>query len=83
VTQIGSKATFTWRLTASHRTQSWEYFINGTRIASIDGAQAMPGSQVSHTLQNLPEGYYTILARWNIADTPMAFYSCMDVMVTR
>ncbi len=82
VTQVGRSTTFTWKLTAPHRTQSWEYFLNGTRIGFVDGAQQIPGSEVSHTLQNLPDGYHTILARWNIGDTPMAFYNCVDVVVS-
>ncbi|HET9241150.1 MAG TPA: lytic polysaccharide monooxygenase auxiliary activity family 9 protein [Oligoflexus sp.] len=81
VTQVGSSATFVWKLTAPHRTQSWEYFLNGTRLAFVDGAQAMPGREVAHTLHNLPSGRHTLLARWNIGDTPMAFYSCVDIMV--
>jgi predicted carbohydrate-binding protein with CBM5 and CBM33 domain len=79
---IGRRATFTWKLTAPHRTQSWEYFLNGTRIAFIDGAQQMPPYQLAHTLHGLPDGYHTILARWNIGDTPMAFYNCVDVFVS-
>jgi predicted carbohydrate-binding protein with CBM5 and CBM33 domain len=81
VTEVGSNVDFVWKLTAPHRTQSWEYFLNGTRIAFVDGAQQMPGRELTHTLHNLPSGRHTILARWNIGDTPMAFYNCVDIMV--
>ena len=82
VTEVGSSATFVWKLTAPHRTQSWEYFLNGTRIGFVDGAQAMPGAELAHTLHNLPSGRHTVLARWNIGDTPMAFYNCVDILVS-
>lgn len=81
VTTLGSQTTFTWQLTAPHRTQSWEYFMDGALIQYIDGGHQVPSYSVSHTLSSLPQGYHTIFARWNIADTPMAFYSCIDVFV--
>jgi predicted carbohydrate-binding protein with CBM5 and CBM33 domain len=82
VTSIQDVATFTWQLTAPHRTHSWEYFANGSAIQYVDGGNQAPPMSLSHTLSGLPHGRYTILARWNIADTPMAFYSCMDVQVS-
>jgi predicted carbohydrate-binding protein with CBM5 and CBM33 domain len=81
ITEVGRSTTFTWALTAPHRTQSWEYFLNGTRLAWIDGQQQIPGRTVSHTLHHLPSGQHTILARWNIGDTAMAFYNCVDIFV--
>ena len=41
-----------------------------------------PGATVSHNV-NLGgrTGRQTVLARWNIADTPMAFYACVDLQV--
>jgi predicted carbohydrate-binding protein with CBM5 and CBM33 domain len=80
-TTIGSTHTFTWNLTANHRTSTWEYFVDGRLFRTIDDGGAQPPSTVRHTLSGLPAGNHKILARWNIADTPMAFYACMDVNV--
>jgi len=79
---VGSSVTFNWVLTARHATTTWEYFIGGTRLASFDEGGAQPGATVSHSV-NLgnASGRQTVLARWNIADTIMAFYSCVDVQI--
>ncbi len=79
---VGSSVTFTWVLTARHRTADWQYFIGGTRIATFDGGNAQPDATVSHTIDlgKFP-GRQRLLAVWNIGDTPMAFYNCVDLNV--
>jgi predicted carbohydrate-binding protein with CBM5 and CBM33 domain len=79
---VGSSVTFTWVMTARHRTSNWEYFVGGTKVATVDGGNAQPDATVNHTvnLSGFP-GRQKVLAVWNIGDTPMAFYSCVDVIV--
>jgi predicted carbohydrate-binding protein with CBM5 and CBM33 domain len=81
-TAVGSSVTFRWVLTARHATSTWEYFIGGTRIASFNDGGRQPNATVSHVL-NLSRypGRQTVLAVWNIADTPNAFYNCVDLQV--
>lgn len=81
VTNVGSTVSFTWKNTAAHRTLNWEYFLGNYLIKSFDGGNQIPPNEVSHTISGLPAGHHTILAVWNIADTAMAFYSCIDVHV--
>ena len=76
---------FVWTNTAPHRTASWEYFIltdNNPLLAWFNGLNATPPYTVEH---QVPLDYYTgrqtILARWNIGDTPAAFYSCVDILI--
>ncbi|WP_084964296.1 lytic polysaccharide monooxygenase [Thermoactinospora rubra] len=82
VTGVGTSVTFTWTFTARHATRDYEYYIGGTRVGYFSGGGAQPPPTVSHTL-NLSgfSGRQKILAIWNIADTAMAFYSCVDVNV--
>lgn len=77
----GSTIDFKWKLTAAHRTKSWLYYVDGKLVKTIDGKNLIPSTGLSHTLEDLKEGPHTILGVWNIADTPMAFYSCVDVIV--
>jgi chitin-binding protein len=79
---VGSSVTFTWVFTARHRTANWEYFIGNTRVAVVDGGNQPPEAVVSHQL-NLSAfpGRRTVLAVWNIGDTPNAFYSCIDLNI--
>jgi predicted carbohydrate-binding protein with CBM5 and CBM33 domain len=81
-TTIGSTHTFQWTLTAFHRTTSWEYFVDGRLFKTVNDNGAAPPPTVTHTLSGLPSGNHTILARWNVYDTAMAFYACMDVNVS-
>jgi chitin-binding protein len=79
---VGSSVTFNWVLTARHSTSTWEYFIGGTRLASFNDGGAQPGATKSHTVSMGGfTGRQTVLARWNIADTVNAFYSCVDVNI--
>ncbi|MEV0570639.1 lytic polysaccharide monooxygenase [Dactylosporangium sp. NPDC050588] len=81
-TAVGNSVTFNWVLTARHSTSTWEYFVGGTRIAVIDDGGRQPGATVSHTVSlGGRTGRIMVLARWNIADTPNAFYSCVDLQV--
>jgi predicted carbohydrate-binding protein with CBM5 and CBM33 domain len=78
----GQSVTFNWVITARHATATWEYFIGGTQLASFDDGGAQPGATVSHTVDMRGfTGPQTVLARWNVADTAMAFYSCVDLNI--
>ncbi|GAA0901015.1 lytic polysaccharide monooxygenase [Virgisporangium ochraceum] len=79
---VGSSLEFTWVFTARHRTSNWEYFIGNTRVGIVNGNNAQPEAVVTHKV-NLGNfrGRQTVLAVWNIGDTPMAFYSCVDVNI--
>ncbi len=81
-TSVGNNVTFTWRLTARHRTSNWEYFVGSTRIANIVDNGAQPPENLSHSV-NLGgrTGRIKVLARWNVYDTAMAFYACVDLQV--
>lgn len=79
---VGRTATFTWTFTVKHRTQNYEYYVGGRRVAVIDGGGAQPPSSVTHTVDlGGVSGRQKVLAVWNIADTTNAFYSCIDVTV--
>jgi chitin-binding protein len=79
---VGSTVTFTWVMTARHRTSNWEYFIGGKKVATVDGGNQQPDAVVTHNI-NLSAfpGRQTVLAVWNIGDTANAFYSCVDMTV--
>ncbi len=82
VTPVGTTATFDWTITAAHSTATWEYFIDGQLIESFDDGGAQPPWNFSHDVDlSGYSGEQTVLARWNVADTPMAFYVCVDVNV--
>ncbi|WP_306216064.1 lytic polysaccharide monooxygenase [Actinoplanes sp. RD1] len=79
---VGKNVTFTWVMTARHRTSNWEYFVDGKKVATVDGGNAQPDAVVTHNvdLSAFP-GRQTVLAVWNIGDTANAFYSCVDLNV--
>ncbi|ANZ38034.1 cellulose-binding protein [Lentzea guizhouensis] len=81
-TSTGTNLQVTWTFTARHRTRDYEYYINGSRVAYVNGNNAAPVDPVRHTI-NLSgfSGRQKIFAIWNIADTGAAFYSCIDVNV--
>ena len=81
VTTVGSTVSFAWKNTAPHRTLGWDYYVDGRPFAFVDGHNTQPGFYVTHTLPGVPAGRHTILAVWNIGDTAMAFYNCVDVFV--
>jgi predicted carbohydrate-binding protein with CBM5 and CBM33 domain len=82
VASVGTSVTFNWVITARHSTSTWEYFIGGTLLASFNDGGAQPGATKTHTVSmgNF-RGRQTLLARWNIADTINAFYSCVDLNI--
>src|SRR3954463_11112144 len=83
VAPVGRTVTFNWVLTARHSTTTWEYFIGGTLLASFNAGGAQPGATKQHTVSmGSFTGRQTVLARWNIADTVNAFYSCVDVNIS-
>src|SRR3954465_3988371 len=82
VAGVGKTVTFSWVLTARHSTATWEYFIGNTLLASFNDGGAQPGATKQHTVSmGSFTGRQTILARWNIADTVNAFYSCVDLNI--
>ena len=81
-TTINGETTFKWQITARHSTSTWEYFVDGEPFKTFDDGGAQPGATVEHQLTGLPAGDHTIFARWNVADTEMAFYQCVDVTVS-
>ncbi len=81
-TTVGQTVTFNWVITARHSTATWEYFIGSTLLASFDDNGAQPGATKQHTVGMKGfTGRQTVLARWNIADTANAFYSCVDLNI--
>src|ERR1700754_3506095 len=79
---VGQTVTFNWVLTARHSTSTWEYFIGNTLLASFNDGGAQPGATKQHTVSMRGfTGRQTVLARWNIADTVNAFYSCVDLNI--
>jgi chitin-binding protein len=82
VTSVGSSTTFTWSLTARHATSTWQYFIGNTKVAEFNGGGAQPPATVSHQVNfGSITGKQKVLAVWNVADTPNAFYACIDVNI--
>lgn len=88
---------FTWHYTAAHSTTKWHYYMTKqgwdpnkplTRdslqlIGEITHDGTSASNNLTHTL-NIPEdrsGYHVILAVWDVADTPNAFYNVIDVNV--
>lgn len=81
-TSVSNNVNFNWILTARHRTSTWEYFVGSTRIAVFNDNGAQPGATVSHNVSlGGRTGRIKVLARWNIYDTAMAFYACVDLQV--
>jgi predicted carbohydrate-binding protein with CBM5 and CBM33 domain len=81
-TNVGKSVTFNWVLTARHRTATWVYYVDGAAVATFDDKNAIPAASVSHTVDlSRFSGKKTVLAVWNIGDTAMAFYNCVDVNI--
>ncbi|MEY8537007.1 lytic polysaccharide monooxygenase [Lactococcus muris] len=89
--------TFTWHYTAPHKTAKWHYYITKVgwnqnaplrrdmleKIGEVDGKGLTADMDLSHDIK-IPEdrkGYHVVLAVWDIADTPNAFYNVIDVNV--
>ncbi|GGQ44469.1 lytic polysaccharide monooxygenase [Couchioplanes azureus] len=79
---VGKTVSFSWVMTARHRTSNWEYFVGGKKVATVDGGNQQPDAVVTHNvdLSNF-QGRQTVLAVWNIGDTGNAFYNCVDLNV--
>jgi chitin-binding protein len=79
---VGTNVPFRWVFTARHRTSNWEYFVDGTKVATVDGGNRQPDAVVTHNIDlGKFQGRHTVLAVWNIGDTPNAFYSCIDLNI--
>lgn len=82
VQDVSSTQAFTWKITASHSTSTWEYFIGGTRVWSKNDGGARPAWEFTHNV-NLGsfKGRQKLLVVWNVADTANAFYNCIDINI--
>lgn len=79
---VGGSVNFTWTFTARHATTNYEYYLDGRKIADIAGAGRQPAPTVTHSVDlGGATGRQKLLAVWNIADTPNAFYSCVDLQI--
>jgi predicted carbohydrate-binding protein with CBM5 and CBM33 domain len=79
---VGQTVPFTWTFTAAHRTTNFEYYIGDTKVGDFSGNDSQPPNGLTHDV-NLSgySGQQKLLAVWNIADTPNAFYACVDLQV--
>ncbi|KAH9476461.1 Lytic chitin monooxygenase [Psilocybe cubensis] len=79
------KLSFTWVITAPHRTIVWEYFVitqDNTLLYSDQAFNQTPPATLTHMVPlNGIKGAQTVLARWTIGDTENAFYSCVDLLI--
>ncbi|SDW59671.1 chitin-binding protein [Amycolatopsis xylanica] len=83
VTSVGQSVTFTWKLTAAHRTSTWEYYVGGKRVGLVNDNNQVPPKTVSHKVNmGGVKGKQKLLAIWNIADTANAFYACVDLNIS-
>lgn len=81
-TSVGKSTSFNWVLTARHKTTTWQYYVGNKKIAEFNDNGAQPAATVRHQVDlSAYSGKTTVLAVWNIADTPMAFYNCVDLNV--
>ncbi len=88
----------TWHYTAAHSTTKWHYYMTKPgwdpnkplarsefeEIGVINHDGSAASNNLTHQI-NIPEnrlGYHVILAVWDVADTPNAFYNVIDVNVT-
>ncbi|GAA3839625.1 lytic polysaccharide monooxygenase [Saccharothrix violaceirubra] len=79
---VGDNVTFNWAISARHATTTWQYWVGGTKIAEFNDRGKIPGATVRHDVSlGGRTGRIKILAIWNIADTAMAFYNCVDLQV--
>ncbi|GGP63193.1 lytic polysaccharide monooxygenase [Saccharothrix coeruleofusca] len=81
-TSVGNTVSFNWTLTARHATSTWQYYIGDSKIAEFNDGGRQPGATVTHSVDlGGRTGRQKVLAVWNIADTPNAFYACVDLQV--
>jgi chitin-binding protein len=82
-TPVSGSVTFTWKFTAPHRTSNFEYYIGDEKVADFDGGGQQPPDGLTHTIDvSGYSGHQKLLAVWNIADTPNAFYNCIDLDIS-
>ncbi|GGV15012.1 lytic polysaccharide monooxygenase auxiliary activity family 9 protein [Streptomyces spectabilis] len=82
VSDVNSSQQFTWRLTAPHRTSTWQYFVDGRKVTEINDGGRQPPTTVTHTVDfGGITGRHKMLAVWNIYDTANAFYACVDINI--
>lgn len=80
--QVSGSVTFSWTFTAPHRTSTFEYFLGERKVAEFDQGGQQPPQGLSHEVGlDGVSGRQKLLAVWNIADTPNAFYACVDLEV--
>lgn len=76
---------FVWTLPAPHRTTTWDYVVitlDNVILETFNSHNTTPPEIVEHQVPLLGiTGRQTVLARWNIGDTPAAFYSCVDLFI--
>ncbi|MBC1459151.1 lytic polysaccharide monooxygenase [Listeria newyorkensis] len=91
----GGTNAFTWKYTTAHATTKWHYYITkkdwnpNDKLERSDleliGTVNHDGSTADKNLTHyidVPKdrsGYHVILAVWDVADTPNAFYQAIDV----
>lgn len=92
---VGGLNSFTWHYTMPHATTKWNYYITKkdwnsnkelTRadfepLREVEHDGSLASNNPTHQV-NIPtdrNGYHVILATWDVADTPMAFYNVIDV----
>lgn len=82
VQQVGNSVDFTWKNTAVHATENWQYFIDGKQVGNVDGGGQTPSTSVTHNIDlSGLSGKKKLIGVWNIADTSNAFYSCVDLQI--
>ncbi|RJQ81791.1 chitin-binding protein [Pseudonocardiaceae bacterium YIM PH 21723] len=80
--KVGTSVAFTWTFTVRHATRDYQYFIGDKLLRTVDAGGKAPEGIVTHTVDlSGYTGKQKLLAVWNIADTPMAFYNCVDLEV--
>jgi predicted carbohydrate-binding protein with CBM5 and CBM33 domain len=81
-TSVGRTVSFTWTFTARHATDTFQYYLGNTLLASFKLNNQQPPATLTHSV-NLgnASGRVRLLAVWNVGDTTNAFYSCVDLQV--
>ncbi|MFI9552048.1 lytic polysaccharide monooxygenase [Nonomuraea endophytica] len=82
VTTVTSVVNFKWYIPVPHSTSTWEYYVGAERVAVFNDRGRQPPSSLTHTVDlGNRTGRIKLLAIWNIADTQMAFYNCVDLQI--
>lgn len=79
---VSGSVSFTWTFTAPHRSSTFEYFVGDQKVAEFDAGGQQPPQGLTHEVDvSGLSGRQKMLAVWNVADTPNAFYACVDLQV--